>query len=152
MCGLEFSLSLAFYKKHISTFNFFGSSRIPPIHMDAHIKHTYLTLEVFIVLWSFQTVKLALMKESASNIFEIQPGNRAVDNLSSSLFLQIPTPPPRLCQLYASSSDSQGSQWLPSLLSFSLFPPSPVCVAFGKLANCVLLTWVHVLSGDQLFV
>lgn len=37
------------------------------------------------------------------------------------------------------------------LLAPSL-PAVPDCVAFGKLANCVLLTWVHVLSGDQLFV
>lgn len=56
----------------------------------------------------------------------------------------------------ASLSQSRSPQWFSRSLPFSPLSPSlsllPVWVAFGKLANCVLLTWVHVLSGDQLFV
>lgn len=118
--------------------------------------HIYLTLEVFIVFWSFQAVKLALMKESASNMSGMQPGT---GSCGQAIFIAPPAPqihlfffstipPPPSLRAGAPSGSLHHS---PSLLSPSL-SLLPVWVAFGKLANCVLLTWVHVLSGDQLFV
>ena len=128
-------------------------------HTDRHTHtdiHTYLMLEVFIALWSFQAAKLALMKESAS---KFQPGTRTVDK-SSSLSFSLSNSPPHHHHQHHPPPPPPHISGAPcgSPLSFliSLFPPSlspsSACVAFGKLANCVLLTWVHVLSGDQLFV
>lgn len=60
-----------------------------PVHTHSLDTHTR-TLEVFIVLWSFQAVELALMKESAANISGIQPGTRSC---GQAIFIAPSTPP-----------------------------------------------------------
>lgn len=69
---------------------------------------------------------------------------------SAPSFSSSPPPAPSLLLLLSETEPPSGFLHRSPLLPF--LSPSPVCVAFGKLANCVLLTWVHVLSGDQLFV